>query len=202
MQDTLQEIGQDSNPIAVFEEWMAAAKAVPSIREPTAMNVATVAGGGEIHSRVVLCKKWSEEGFVFYSNYQSRKGLDLAANAQTALLFYFDPMFRQIKISGVAEKTSRQDSEDYWRSRARGSQLSQYISNQSQPIASRQELQDQWNAAEAKFKDCDIPCPEHWGGYLVRPRLIEFWIGHTNRLHDTFEFEKDPAGWTFRRLSP
>ncbi len=202
MQDTLQEIGPDSKPLTIFEEWMASAKATPGIREPTAVNVATVASDGEVHSRVVLCKKWSEEGFVFYSNYRSRKGLDLAAHAQTALLFYFDPLFRQIKISGKAEKTSRQDSENYWRSRPRESQLSQYISNQSAPVDSRQELEDQWHAAEQKFTGRDIPCPEHWGGYLIRPRTIEFWIGRPNRLHDTFEFEKDQAGWTFRRLSP
>lgn len=202
MVDSLSEIGPDSKPLAIFEEWMALARREPKIREATAMNVSTVNAAGEIHSRIVLCKKWSEEGFTFYSNYNSRKGHELEQNAQTGLLFYFDPLFLQIKISGKAVKTSRQDSVDYWRSRPRESQLSQFISQQSEPIASRAQLEALWAAADKKFGKQEIPCPEHWGGYLIQPQSLEFWIGRENRLHDTFLFEKAPMGWTFRRLCP
>lgn len=198
---TESEIGPKSNPLEVFSEWMNLAQ-TQSIREPTAMSVASASPTGELHARIVLCKKWSEEGFVFYTNYDSRKGHDIALNPQVNLLFYWDPLFRQIKISGTAEKGSREDSVAYWRSRPRESQLSQYISRQSQPISSRKELEDLWKKAESRFAGQEVPCPEHWGGYLVRPQKIEFWIGRPNRLHDTFEFEKTNSHWTFRRLSP
>ncbi len=200
--DNTSEIGPASNPFSIFEEWMTKAKAAPQIREPTAMTVSTFNSTGDLHSRVVLCKQWSEEGFVFYSNYQSRKGAELEKNKHVALLFYFDPFFKQIKISGTAEKTSRETSVAYWRSRHRDSQLSQFISQQSQPIGSRAELEALWAAADKKYADQEIPCPEHWGGYLVRPKTFEFWIGYVHRLHDRFEFEKAPTGWTFRRLCP
>lgn len=181
---------------------MALAKNTPGIREATAMTVTTADSLGNLHSRVVLCKKWSEEGFVFYTNYLSRKGRELDRNSHAALLFYFDPLFRQIKISGTAEKTSREDSEAYWRSRSRESQLSQFVSRQSEAVSSRAELDALWAAAEKQFTGREVPCPAHWGGYLVRPKAIEFWLGRPNRFHDRFEFEKAPAGWTFRRLCP
>ena len=191
-----------SNPLVIFDEWMTAAKKVPGIREPTAMTVSTISPAGELHARVVLCKKWSEQGFVFYSNYNSRKGHDLDQDAHAALLFYFDPSFRQIKISGTVTRTSRAESQAYWASRPRDSQLSQYISKQSEPIPSRAELEALWQKAERDFAGKDIPCPAHWGGYVVAPTSIEFWIGRPNRLHDTFHFEKAGPGWTFRRLCP
>lgn len=202
MTETLSEIGPDSHPLEIFEEWMRLAKSTPAIREATAMNVATVDEKGGVHSRVVLCKKWTEEGFYFYTNYDSRKGRQLAAHPQAGLLFYFDPLFLQIKISGAVEKTSRADSEEYWNTRPRASQLSQYVSRQSEPVASRLELDRAWADAEKKLAGQPILCPANWGGYLVRPKTIEFWIGRPNRLHDTFEFEKGSTGWTFRRLCP
>jgi pyridoxamine 5'-phosphate oxidase len=200
--DNTSEIGPASNPLSIFQEWMTKAKAAPEIRESTAMTVSTVNALGEMHSRVVLCKEWSENGFVFFSNYHSRKGVELEKNQHAALLFYFDPFFKQIKISGKAEKTSREESVTYWKSRPRDSQISQFISQQSQPIGSRAELEALWSAADQEYANREIPCPEHWGGYLVRPKTIEFWIGYSHRLHDRFEFEKVPQGWTFRRLCP
>ncbi|HMN68642.1 MAG TPA: pyridoxamine 5'-phosphate oxidase [Bdellovibrionales bacterium] len=172
------------------------------MREPTAMAIATVSGEGDVHQRVVLCKSWSEDGFVFYSNYNSRKGRDLGANPHIGAVFYWDPMFRQVKITGVAEKTSRADSEAYWASRPRASQLSQYVSRQSEPCESREALERAWREAETRFHGHQIPCPEHWGGYLLRTQQIEFWMGRENRLHDAYSFEKAAAGWTFRRLYP
>lgn len=181
---------------------MKEAKAAGSMREPTAMVVSTAATSGELHSRVVLCKSWAEDGFVFYTNYESLKGQDLKSNPQAAAIFYWDPLFRQVKISGDVVKTSRAESEEYWNSRPKGSQLSQYISHQSQTVTSREELENRWREAETKFKDKPIPCPQHWGGYVLRPHTIEFWIGRDNRLHDRFKFQKQDSGWTFRRLFP
>lgn len=195
-------IGAKSNPLGIFEEWMTEAKANKAIREPTAMALATSGSDGELGVRVVLCKGWSEKGFTFYTNYHSRKGLDLAKNPNAAAVFYWDPMFRQVKIEGTVEKTSRAESEAYWNSRPRESQLSQFISRQSEEIDSREQLEKAWEEADKRFQNQTIPCPAHWGGYVIKPSSIEFWIGRPGRLHDRFSFEKDAAGWTFRRLCP
>jgi pyridoxamine 5'-phosphate oxidase len=197
------EIGPNSQPLTVFSKWMEEAKADTRIREASAMAVATVSSAGEVHNRIVLCKSWSDDGFVFYTNYESQKGEDLAARPVAGAVFYWDPLFRQIKISGAIEKTSRAESEAYWRSRARGSQLSQFISSQSRPVDSRAELEQASAAAEKRFQDAEIPCPPHWGGYRLRPKAIEFWIGQPNRLHDRHEFLRRPdSTWTYRRLYP
>lgn len=196
------DINASSQPLKLFNEWMIEAKANPAIKEANAMALATIDREGELHNRVVLCKYWSEDGFTFFTNYDSRKGKDLADHPKASAVFYWDPLFRQFKISGTVEKTSRKISEDYWRSRPRDSQISQWISRQSQPIASRDLLQKAWMDAEKQFAGTDIPCPEHWGGYLIRPKRIEFWIGRPGRLHERFEFEKTGSTWTFRILYP
>lgn len=196
------DIGANSQPLAIFEAWMKEAKQNPQIHEASAMTVATMNASGAIHARVVLCKQWSEEGFVFFTNYNSRKGLDLQHNANVAAVFYWDPVFRQIKISGKAHKTSRKVSEDYWNSRPVGSQLSQYISRQSEAVTSREVLEQARREAEKKFAGKAVPCPAHWGGYVIVPQTIEFWMGQPNRLHDRYEFEKSHKSWTFRRLYP
>jgi len=194
-------LGPESQPIEIFKAWMAEAKQNPQIREATAMSLATTSGS-DLHARIVLCKDWSEEGFTFFTNYLSRKGLDLGQNAHAAAVFYWDPLFRQVNISGTVAKTSRQISENYWNSRARESQLSQYISQQSKPVDSRASLEGAWTRAEAEFKGKSIPCPAHWGGYLLTPQRIEFWVGQPGRLHDRYEYEKVNNRWTFRRLYP
>ena len=195
-------IGPQSQPLEIFSAWMAEAKQCPQIREAAAMSLAT-SGPSELHSRIVLCKQWSEDGFVFFTNYQSRKGLDLQHSARAAAVFYWDPLFRQICISGTVVKTSRQVSEDYWNSRARDSQLSQYISQQSLKVDSREALQEAWTKADKSFAGGKpIPCPAHWGGYTLKPQRIEFWVGQPGRLHDRYEFEKTERVWTFRRLYP
>ncbi|NJL25670.1 MAG: pyridoxamine 5'-phosphate oxidase [Calothrix sp. SM1_5_4] len=199
---TDQEISALSNPIEVFANWLREAKGHPGINEATAMSLATQNPSGELRVRVVLCKDWSKEGFIFFTNYLSKKGLDLEQNPRVGAVFFWDPMFRQIKISGTVEKTSRQVSEDYWDSRERGSQLSQYVSRQSAVVESREALQAEWKKAEAEFAGKAIPCPENWGGYLLRPKTMEFWIGRENRLHDRYQFEKTGSFWTFSRLSP
>jgi pyridoxamine 5'-phosphate oxidase len=194
-------IGPDSEPFKIFNNWIGEAQNHPGIKEASAMSLAT-SDGRELHSRIVLCRGWSEEGFTFFTNYQSRKGLDLAQDAEASAVFYWDPIFRQVCISGTITKTSREVSEKYWNSRARESQLSQYISHQSREVASRAELEAAWTKAETEFAGKPIPRPAHWGGYLLIPRRIEFWIGKPGRLHDRFEFQKSPKGWTFRRLYP
>lgn len=196
------EIDEKSQPLTVFNEWINEAKAHAHVREATAMSIATQGQDGSIHARVVLCKQWSTEGFVFFTNYNSRKGLDLDRNPNVGAVFYWDALFRQVKISGKAAKTSRQVSEAYWNSRARESQLSQYISRQSEEAPSRVEIEKAWSEADKKFLNKPIPCPLHWGGYLIAPELIEFWVGRPGRLHDRYEFEKHLDRWTFRRLYP
>jgi pyridoxamine 5'-phosphate oxidase len=194
-------IGPDSQPLEIFKSWMAEAKQNSQIREATAMSLAT-ASSSHLNARIVLCKDWSAEGFTFFTNYQSRKGLDLQHNPQAAAVFYWDPLFRQICISGTVAQTSRDISENYWNSRARESQLSQYISQQSKSVDSRASLEAAWTRAEAEFKGRPIPCPLHWGGYQLTPQRIEFWVGQAGRLHDRYEFEKANKSWTFRRLYP
>jgi pyridoxamine 5'-phosphate oxidase len=195
------DIGPTTQPLDIFKTWMDEAKAHPGIKEASAMSLAT-SDGRELHSRIVLCRGWTEEGFTFFTNYQSRKGLDLAKDSAASAVFYWDPVFRQISISGTVTKTSREVSEKYWNSRARESQLSQYISHQSQEVESREILEQAWTKAEKEFAGKTIPCPAHWGGYLLSPRLIEFWVGKPGRLHDRFEFQKNQKVWTLRRLFP
>ena len=196
------EITAHSEPFKVFEAWMTEARKQPHIKEPTAMSLATVGGDGDVHARIVLCKQWSTEGLVFFTNYDSRKGLDLQHNPNAAAVFYWDPMFRQVKFSGQIEKTSRQVSEQYWRTRARDSQISQTISRQSQEAPAREVMQQEWQQAEERLHGKDIPCPAHWGGYLLRPKRIEFWLGQPGRWHDRHEFQKSSDRWTYRRLYP
>lgn len=196
------EINAQSKPIEIFESWMKEAKATSGIKEATAMALATLGPNSELHNRVVLCKDWSETGFTFFTNYESRKGLDLAAHSVAAAVFYWDPLFRQIKISGTVEKTPRKVSEDYWRTRPRESQLSQLVSQQSREVSSRDALEQAWETAEKEYSGREIPCPLNWGGYLIVPKLIEFWVGRPGRLHDRYQFEKTVSTWTFRRLYP
>lgn len=196
------EIRPDSDPIQIFSSWMIEAKQQATIREPTAMTLATLSPEGTLHARVVLCKGWSKDGFLFFTNYTSRKGLDLQHHPHAAAVFYWDPLFRQVKISGPVRQTTRPVSENYWNSRPQDSQLSQYISRQSQPAPPRADLEREHQLAKEKFKGHKIPCPTDWGGYLLEPKLIEFWIGRPGRLHDRYEFAKTSTLWTFRRLYP
>ncbi len=196
------DIGPKSQPLQIFTTWMNEAKQVPAICEATSMTLATINPEGKLHARVVLCKSWSDTGFTFFTNYSSRKGLDLQHSPEAAGIFFWDPLFRQVKLSGRVSKVSRQESEEYWRSRPRDSQLSQYASQQSKEVGSREELERVWLATEQKFSGQNVPCPETWGGYLLVPETIEFWLGRPNRFHDRFEFQKSGNHWTFRRLYP
>ncbi len=190
-----------SNPMDVFDQWMREAKATPSIKEPTAMAVATT-GAGDLHVRVVLCKQWGDEGFTFFTNYDSRKGRELGQNPRVAAVFYWDPLFRQVKVTGDVLKISREDSIAYWRTRPRESQLSQHISKQSQVATSREQMERELHEASVKFNGQEVPCPDHWGGYLIVPKSMELWIGRPGRFHERHEFTKVGSGWTYRLLYP
>ena len=170
--------------------------------EANAMTVATIGTDGFPKSRIVLLKEFSEEGFIFFTNYNSEKGLSLLNNSHTCLSFFWAGLERQVIIKGTAEKTSEEKSISYFNSRPRGSQLGAWASNQSSEIESREILTNNLRELELKFKDSDIPKPENWGGFLVRPENFEFWQGRSNRLHDRILYYKDRGSWNLKRLAP
>lgn len=190
------------SPFSILKQWLAEAKTSSGQLEPHAMTLATLSQEGQVHSRIVLLKELNDQGLIFYSNYTSTKGEDLNANPQTEVVFYWDLLKRQVRVQGQVSKTAREISEGYWKTRPRESQLSQYISHQSQPCPSRQALIDAIQKVEQEFKGKDIPCPLHWGGYLIKPVRFEFWTGQPGRLHDRFEFRKREGSWTSDRLYP
>lgn len=192
--------GED-DPFAIFQAWLVKAQEHPGIREAAAMTVATCLEDTP-HARVVLLKEVTSDGFVFYTNYESQKGRELEANPRACLNFYWDPLALQVRIDGEVEKIPFEQSEAYWNSRPRDSQLSQWISQQSKTVQSREQLESLVQQAEEQFRDQPIPCPKHWGGYLVKPRQFEFWIGRPSRLHDRFRFQKSHGSWKIDRLFP
>lgn len=199
----LDESSIDPNPIVQFENWFRQALAA-NLREPNAMTLATATHDGRPSARIVLLKEVSESGFVFYTNYRSRKARDLQQNPWAALIFYWADLERQVRIEGSVEKIQRSQSESYFQSRPKGSRLGAWASHQSQPVKSRAQLEIRLRDLEARYATSDaIPIPEFWGGYLVRPEVVEFWQGRPNRLHDRIEYRrKGEDEWQFQRLSP
>jgi pyridoxamine 5'-phosphate oxidase len=191
----------DPDPIAQFGLWLSEA-VVADLLEPTAMTLATADSSGRVSARMVLLKGFGPDGFVFYSNYASRKAADLAVNPQAALVFYWDLLERQVRVEGSVEKLPREASETYFRSRPRGSQLGAWASPQSEPLPDREELLRRAAAAEARFSRREVPLPDHWGGYRLRPRAVELWQGRPDRLHDRFRYDRDGEGWRLERLAP
>lgn len=168
-----------------------------------AMTLATADRQGRPSVRVVLLKGLDERGFIFYTNYNSRKGRELEENPEAALVFYWRDQERQVCVAGQVSKVSASESEAYFRSRPRGSRIGAWASEQSAVLANREELEEKWNGFEKKFPGEDIPCPAHWGGYVLKPIRIEFWQGRPNRLHDRFRYSRRPDGsWQIERLSP
>jgi pyridoxamine 5'-phosphate oxidase len=192
------------NPIRLFEQWFeeARSKGIPS---PEAMTLATASRRGVPSARIVLLKAVSPKGFVFYTNYESRKGSDLESNPRAALVFHWEPLGKQVRIEGRVEHASRAESNRYFASRDRGSRIGAWASNQSQPIPDRATLLKRVHDAEAKYPGDVVPRPPHWGGYRVIPERIEFWSSGEFRLHDRFVFTrstKTPSPWKVIRLSP
>lgn len=191
-----------NNPIKQFKKWFEEALA-SIVMEPTAMNLATVSKNNTPASRIVLLKDIEKEGFVFYTNYQSNKGKELEDNPQAALTFFWPELERQVRIQGVVEKVSKEKSETYFKSRPRASQIGAWASPQSAVIADRKILEDREKQLNERFdKDEQLPKPEQWGGYMVKPLSIEFWQGRPSRLHDRLIYTLEGENWKISRLAP
>ena len=192
----------DDDPIAQFEEWFEQAAAVNPM--PEAMCIATVDEQGMPDARMVLLKGVDREGFRFFTNYEGVKAAQIEAHPLAALVFHWVELDRQVRVRGPIEKTSEAQSDEYYASRGRGSQIGAWASPQSRPMGDpRAELDDLTLQAEKRFEDVDpIPRPSHWGGYVIRPVQIEFWQGRRARLHDRFRYLPDGDGWSIRRLAP
>ena len=171
-------------------------------REPTAVSLATADANGQPSIRTVLLKGVDERGFVFYTNSNSRKGRDLSVNAHAAMLFFWQQMFEQVQVEGTVELVSGSESDAYWATRSRESQIGAWASAQSATLSSRERLEARVGEYEAYFGDDAVPRPPHWYGYRIRPRRIEFWQSGAHRLHDRQSYEGGPAGWSLRRLCP
>jgi pyridoxamine 5'-phosphate oxidase len=193
--------GLPAEPLPLWQSWLRDAEAA-DVAEINAMIVSTVDADGTPSSRTVLCKAATEAGFVFFTNYASRKGQALAAEPRISLLFPWHPLSRQVIVTGRAEQVPRAESEAYFASRPRGSQISAVASAQSSVVPGREVLEQRVAELEEEFDGRDVPCPPHWGGFLVRPQTVEFWQGRRDRLHDRIRFRETTDGWVRERLAP
>jgi pyridoxamine 5'-phosphate oxidase len=196
----LDETQAAAEPLAQFGAWMDEALAA-GIKEPNAMTVATAGRSGQPSARIVLLRGWDERGFVFFTNYESRKGVEIAENPLASLLFFWDVLEREVRIDGPVERLSAEESDAYFARRPRGHRLSAWASPQSRVVHDRAELEDAMREAEARFPD-DVPRPPYWGGYRVIPQAIEFWQGRRNRVHDRISYRRVKAAWERERLAP
>ena len=199
----LDESTANINPIAQFETWFAEARRA-GLREPNAMTLATATPDGRPSARIVLLKEVDEAGFVFYTNYESRKAKELRENPRAALTLYWAELEREVRIEGSVKRVSRAESERYFQSRPKGSRLGAWASPQSAVIADRKLLEKRLKDLESRYSGMDeVPLPEFWGGYRVEPEVIEFWQGRPNRLHDRLQYWRDENNlWRRERLAP
>ncbi len=197
----LTEEGAGSDPIALFDRWFRQAR-TSGIFLPESMALGTAAPDGKPSVRLVLLKGFGKDGFVFFTNYGSRKARELEANPEATLVSHWAILQRQVRLEGRAEKISREDSVAYFQTRARGSQIGAWASSQSQPLGSRREMEERVRKYEEEFKGRDVPLPPFWGGYRLVPHSIEFWQGRANRLHDRIKFLREGDGWHRIRLYP
>jgi pyridoxamine 5'-phosphate oxidase len=197
----LDESELEADPIVMFGRWMADAVEA-GIGEPNAMVLATVAASGHPAARTVLLKGLDQDGFVFYTNYSSRKGQELAANPACALLFPWHDLERQVRVEGTAARMPEEENQEYFSARPRGSQVGAWASPQSTVVESRSALDRLYDEAAERFGDGQIPVPPHWGGFRVRPETVEFWQGRTGRMHDRLRYRRTPDGWATDRLAP
>ncbi len=197
----LPELKESDDPTAFFNSWLKEAEQ-SGIILPEAMSVASVSEDGRPSSRMVLLKQADQQGFVFYTNYHSRKADELEQNPHVALLFHWNILQRQVRVEGRVERVTQEESEAYFHSRSRGSQIGAWASKQSQVASSRQTLTDKFKEFKQKFTGKEIPLPEFWGGYRVIPERIEFWQGKADRMHDRFVYQRQDQGWKVIRLNP
>ncbi|ROR89973.1 pyridoxamine 5'-phosphate oxidase [Nocardioides aurantiacus] len=191
-----------ADPVAAVRRWLDEAVEA-GLHEPNAVVVATVGADGLPAARTVLLKGLDDTGFVFYTNYDSRKGRELESSGRAALLFPWHDLQRQVRVEGAVERVPPAESAAYFAQRPRGSQLGAWASPQSDPVASRAELDERYAAAEARFEGQDVPVPPHWGGYRVAPEVVELWQGRSGRMHDRLVYRRSPGeGWTLERLAP
>jgi len=206
MTDQLPGLSKDNvalNPFRQFEAWFAElSEHSVSEQDATSMTLATTDKSGHPSARIVLLKSFDDQGFVFFTNYNSRKGQELAGNPRACLLFYWSPLWRQVRIEGTVEKVSAEESDQYFHSRPFGSKIGAWASDQSEPVENRAQLEQRFEECELKFGD-SVPRPAHWGGYRLKPDTIEFWQGRENRLHDRLRYSLQPDGsWVIDRLAP
>jgi pyridoxamine 5'-phosphate oxidase len=199
--DTLDEARAATEPFAQFRAWLDDALAA-DLREPNAMTVATASERGVPSARVVLLRGWDERGFVFFTNYESQKGREIAFDPYAALLFFWDKLERQVRITGPVEQLPASESDAYFARRPRGHRLSAWASPQSRVVADRAELDAGMDAADQRFAGIDVQRPPYWGGYRVAPERIEFWQGRPNRVHDRLVYRQAGGVWLRERLAP
>ena len=198
---SLPEFDDASDPIALFHTWFDDANK-SGILLPEAVSVSTCSKDGQPSSRMVLMKSFDERGFVFYTNYGSRKSHELEENQKVALLFHWNVLQRQVRIEGTVEKTSAEESANYFNSRDRGSKVGAWASKQSQKLTHPNELKERVKQFEQEFSGKDVPHPKFWGGWRVKPHYMEFWQGRASRLHDRLCFERADGGWQTFKLHP
>jgi pyridoxamine 5'-phosphate oxidase len=194
----------DADPIAQFQKWFEQATKALAKKEldVNAATLATADKNGKPSARIILLKGLDERGFIFFTNYGSRKGRELSENPNASLVFYWQQLEWQVCVAGLIKKTSCEESEAYFKSRPRGSQLAAWASNQSDVVADRAVLEAKWNEMEKKFPN-EVPLPPNWGGYVLKPERIEFWQGRQSRLHDRFCYTRQPDNsWKLERLAP
>lgn len=199
----LMENNISDNPMQLFQTWFYEVEQSNGVDEPNAMTVSTIGLDGFPKSRVVLLKKYTHEGFIFYTNYKSEKGRAIANNPNVCVSFFWPNLERQVIIKGKAEKIAENLSDGYFESRPHGSKLGALVSNQSNVIASRDELEDELKRLEKEFEGKEVQRPKHWGGYIVKPISVEFWQGRPNRLHDRIRYRlENGLDWVVERLAP
>jgi len=201
--ESLLEAAAGDDPIALFRRWFAVARETEQILEPNAMALSTVGVDGRPDARMVLLKELDERGaFVFYTNRESAKGRELDALPEAALVFWWEPLERQVRVRGAVEQTTEEETRAYFATRPRESRLGAWASRQSREASGREQLEAQFDEARRAHAGEDIPVPPWWGGYRILPAEIEFWQGRDGRLHDRLRYDRTDAGWTRRRLQP
>ncbi|MGB3097462.1 MAG: pyridoxamine 5'-phosphate oxidase [Candidatus Deferrimicrobiaceae bacterium] len=197
----MEPIAESPDPFDLFRIWYDEAGG-SSLALPNAMSLSTVRNNGSPASRMVLLSSYDRRGFVFHTNYESDKGVEIAACPRATLLFWWEPLNRQVRIEGAVERTTAEESATYFAGRPRGAKIGAWASGQSRPLPLRDTLEARFREIEARHEGAPVPRPPHWGGYRVTPSSFEFWAGREDRLHDRIRYERTPEGWTAVRLCP